>query len=159
GIPSVVTEYGSVSSTRPGNYEPGWGDLNSQLTNGLPTEYAWRSGQAVWCMFDHGSIKGASLETMGIVDYFRIPKRAWYWYRNTYAHVAPPAWPASGTPAGLQLTASNTTLSAVDGTQDALLTVTVVDANGKPVNNNVPVTLTMTSGPGEFPTGPSITFT
>jgi len=50
-------------------------------------------------------------------------------------------------------------LSAVDGTQDALVTVTVVDANGKAINNNVPVTLTVTSGPGEFPTGPSIVFT
>jgi beta-galactosidase len=34
-----------------------------------------------------------------------------------------------------------------------------VDASGKPISNNVPVTLTVTSGPGEFPTGPSITFT
>ena len=110
-------------------------------------------------MFDHGSIKGTSLEQMGIVDYFRIPKRAWYWYRNAYANVPPPTWPTSGTPVGLQLTASTTTLTAVDGTQDALVNVTVVDANGKAINNTVPVTLTVTSGPGEFPTGPSITFT
>jgi beta-galactosidase len=44
-------------------------------------------------------------------------------------------------------------------TQDAWLLVTVVDASGKPISNNVPVTLTIKSGPGEFPTGPSITFT
>jgi beta-galactosidase len=159
GIPSVINEYGSVTAVRPGNYTPGWGDLGSQLTGGFPTEFAWRSGQAVWCMFDHGSVKGTSLEQMGIVDYFRIPKRAWYWYRNAYANIAPPTWPSAGTPAGLQLTASTTTLSAVDGTQDALLNVTVVDASGKAINNNVPVTLTVTSGPGEFPTGPTITFT
>jgi hypothetical protein len=96
---------------------------------------------------------------MGIVDYFRIPKRSYYWYRNAYAKVAPPTWPTSGTPAALKLTSSTTTLSAVDGTQDAWLLVTVVDASGKPINNNVAVTLTVTSGPGEFPTGPSITFT
>jgi hypothetical protein len=59
----------------------------------------------------------------------------------------------------LKLTANTTTLTAVDGTQDAWLLVTVVDASGKPVSNNVPVTLTIKSGPGEFPTGPSITFT
>ena len=159
GIASVVNEYGSVTAVRPGNYDPGWGNLSSQLTNGFPTEFTWRSGQAAWCMFDHGSIKGTSLEQMGIVDYFRIPKRAWYWYRNAYANVPPPTWPTSGTPAGLQLTASTTTLTAVDGTQDALVNVTVVDANGKAINNTVPVTLTVTSGPGEFPTGPSITFT
>ncbi len=39
------------------------------------------------------------------------------------------------------------------------MNVTVVDANAKAISNNVAVTLTVTSGPGEFPTGPSITFT
>jgi beta-galactosidase len=95
---------------------------------------------------------------MGIVDYFRIPKRSYYWYRNAYAKVAPPTWPTSGTPRA-EAHASTTTLSAVDGTQDAWLLVTVVDSSGKAISNNVTVTLTVTSGPGEFPTGPSITFT
>jgi beta-galactosidase len=160
GVANMVSEYGSSNATtRPGSYDPGWGDLGSQITNGFPTEFAWRSGQTRWCMFDYGTHFGPSLATTGIVDNFRVPKRAWYWYRNAYAKVPPPTWPAAGTPAGLQLTASTTTLGAVDGTQDALLTVTVLDAGGKPINNNVPVTLTVTSGPGEFPTGPSITFT
>jgi hypothetical protein len=92
------------------------------------------------------------------VDYFRIPKRSYYWYRNTYAKVPPPTWPAAGTAAALKLTSSTATLT-VDGTQDAWLLVTVVDASGKAISNNVPVTLTIKSGPGEFPTGPSITFT
>ncbi len=160
GVASMVGEYGSaVTTPRPGSYDPGWSELSSQLTNGFPTEFAWRSGQARWCMFDYGTHFGPSLANTGIVDNFRVPKRAWYWYRNAYAKMPPPTWPAAGTPAGLQLTASTTTLGAVDGTQDALLTVAVLDASGKPINNNVPVTLTVTSGPGEFPTGPSITFT
>ena len=159
GVPSVVTEYGSVVATRPGVYDPGWGNLSSTLTNGFPTEYAWRSGQALWCAFDHGSVGGTKLETMGVVDYFRLPKRAWYWYRNAYANVPPPTWPASGTAAGLQLTADKTTLAAVDGTDDAQIVVTVVDAKGNAITNNVPVTLSIASGPGEFPTGTSITFT
>ncbi|MGB8296745.1 MAG: glycoside hydrolase family 2 TIM barrel-domain containing protein [Polyangia bacterium] len=159
GIPNVVTEYGSVSATRPGVYDPGWGNLSATLTNGFPTEYAWRSGQALWCAFDHGSVGGTKLETMGIIDYFRLPKRAWYWYRNAYADVAPPTWPASGTAAALQLTADKTSLVAVDGTDDAQLTVTVLDSKGNAITNNVPVTLSVTSGPGEFPTGTSITFT
>ena len=133
--------------------------MSATLTNGVPTEYAWRSGQALWCAFDHGSIGGTKLETMGIVDYFRLPKRAWYWYRNTYANVPPPTWPTSGTPAALQLTADKTSLSAVDGTDDAQLVVTVLDNKGNPISNNVAVTLSITSGPGEFPTGTSITFT
>ena len=34
----------------------------------------------------------------------------------------------------------------------------MVDQDGKAINNCPPVTLTIESGPGEFPTGPSITF-
>jgi hypothetical protein len=157
GMPNLVSEYGSVSSTRPGSYDPGWANL--AVTGGLPTQYAWRSGVSKWCVFDHGTQDAASYGIMGIVDYFRIPKRSYYWYRNTYAKVAPPTWPTSGTPAALKLTSSTTTLTAVDGTQDAWLLVTVVDSSGKPISNNVTVTLTIKSGPGELPTGPSITFT
>jgi hypothetical protein len=157
GFPNMVSEYGSVSATRPGSYEPGWANLT--VANGMPSQLAWRSGVSKWCIFDHGTQADASYGIMGIVDYFRIPKRSYHWYVNAYAKQAPPAWPTSGTPAGLKLTSSTTTLTAVDGTQDAWLLVTVVDANGKPVSNSVPVTLTIKSGPGEFPTGPSITFT
>jgi len=158
GIPSMVSEYGAdVSSTRPGNYDPGWHNLT--VTNGMAAQPAWRSGISRWCMFDYGSNMGGQYTNAGIVDYFRIPKRSYYWYRNAYAKVAPPTWPVAGTPAALKLTSSTTMLSAVDGTQDAWLLVTVVDASDKAISNNVAVTLTIKSGPGEFPTGPSITFT
>lgn len=158
GVPNMVSEYGAdVSSVRPGNYDPGWGNLT--VSNGMAAQPAWRSGVSRWCMFDYGSQMGSQYINSGIVDYFRIPKRAYYWYRNAYAKVAPPAWPAAGTAAGLKLTSSTTALSAVDGTQDAWLLVTVVDSTGKAISNNVPVTLAIKSGPGEFPTGPSITFT
>jgi hypothetical protein len=158
GVASAVSEYGSTIADRPGKYEPGWGDLGSQLTNGFPTEFPWRSGQSIWCGFDHGSIAGRKFGAMGVVDYQRLPKRAWYWYRNAFAHVPPPAWPQEGTPAGLKLEADKTTLERVDGTDDAHIVVTVVDAAGKPISNSVPVTLAIESGPGEFPTGSSITF-
>jgi hypothetical protein len=108
-------------------------------------------------MFDHESIKGTAMQTMGIFDYFRIPKRSWHWYRSEYAGQAAPTWPTSGTPAALELTASNTTLTA-DGTEDTHLMVQVVDGSGNAVNGTPTVTLTIASGPGEFPTGPSITF-
>jgi hypothetical protein len=159
GVANLVTEYGSVVATRPGAYDPGWGNLSAQLTNGFPTEYAWRSGQARWAAFDYGTPYGTVNSETGIIDYFRLPKRAWYWYRNAYANVAPPTWPVSGTPAALKLTADKTTLAAADGTDDAQLIVTILDSTGTPINNNVTVTLTVESGPGEFPTGPSITFT
>ncbi|MGA2029455.1 MAG: glycoside hydrolase family 2 TIM barrel-domain containing protein [Verrucomicrobiota bacterium] len=151
GIPNVVTEYGSTMADRPGSYEPGWGDLQEE-------EFAWRSGQALWCAFDHGSIAGRNFGAMGMIDYFRLPKRQWYWYRNEYKHIPPPDWPTNGVPAGLKLTTDKMLLKNVDGTDDAQLIVTVLDANGKAINNCPPVTLTIESGPGEFPTGPSITF-
>jgi beta-galactosidase len=157
GMPNMVSEYGSVITMRPGDYDPGWANLT--VTDGMPAQPAWRSGVAKWCIFDHGSQMNYDYGIMGIVDYFRIPKRSYYWYQNAYADIPPPAWPTSGTPSGLVLTTSTTTLTAVDGTQDAWLLVTVVDASGTPLSNEVPVTLTVTSGPGEFPTGPSITFT
>ena len=71
GIPNVVSEYGSVTAERPGEYNPGWGDL--QMNDGWKGT-PWRSGQAIWCGFDHGSIAGSQLGKMGIVDYFRIPQ-------------------------------------------------------------------------------------
>jgi hypothetical protein len=158
GIPNLVSEYGAdVSSTRPGNYDPGWANLT--VSNGAAAQPAWRSGISRWCMFDYGSQMSAQYINSGIVDNFRIPKRAYYWYRNANLNVPPPTWPVAGTAAGLKLTSSTPTLSAVDGTQDAWLYVTVVDTSGKALSNTVAVTLTIKSGPGEFPTGPSITFT
>lgn len=142
GIPNVVTEYGSTIADRPGKYEPGWGDLPS-TPGAAPTQEGswrlpWRSGEALWCAFDHGSLAGRAFGSMGFVDYFRLPKRQWYWYRNTYRGIPPPEWPAEGVAAGLRLTADKTVLQSVDGTDDAHLVVTVVDAAGKALSNSRP---------------------
>lgn len=154
GIPNLVSEYGSTTAERPGNYEPGWGDIAKDSGRQV---YAWRSGQAIWCGYDHGSVAGTRLGKMGIVDYFRIPKRAWYWYRNHYKKIPPPQWPTPGIPAKLKLEADKN-FANTDGTDDVKLLVTVLDATGKPVSNNPPVELTVIDGPGEFPTGNSIQF-
>lgn len=155
GIPNMVSEYGSVTADRPGPYSPGWRDLNKdEAWKGRE----WRSGQAIWCGFDHGTIAGSQLGKMGIVDYFRIPKRAWYWYRNEYTHVAPPAWSVEGRPSQIRLTASKTEDVKADGTDDVHLLVTILDSEGRELNASPTVTLTLVSGPGEFPTGRSITF-
>ena len=162
GIPSVVTEYGSTMADRPGKYEPGWNELLSipglDRSDRYAWRFPWRSGESIWCAFDHGSIAGRKFGSMGMVDYFRLPKRQWYWYRNEYRHLPPPEWPAEGVPAGLKLTTDKATLVSADGTDDAQIIVTVVDQAGRPLNNCPPVTLAIVSGPGEFPTGPSITF-
>ncbi len=162
GIPNVVTEYGSTMTDRPGKYAPGWGDLPNTpgADKNQPASWRvpWRSGEVIWCAFDHGSLAGRRFGSMGMVDYFRLPKRQWYWYRNEYRHIAPPDWPSNGIPAALKLTADTTTLNSVDGTDDAQLIVTVIDKNGRALSNCPPVTLAVESGPGEFPTGLTITF-
>ena len=155
GIPSVVTEYGSTTANRPGEYIPGWGDLaRDEGWKGRE----WRSGQIIWCGFDHGSIFGENMATLGIVDYFRLPKRSWYWYRNEYSHKAPPAWPVDGIPARLRIEASRTEGILADGTDDVQLVVTVLDREGRELSNCPDMRLEVVSGPGEFPTGRSIDF-
>ena len=155
GMPTMVSEYGSITADRPGEYAPGWGSLDAEEAwRGRP----WRSGQAIWCGFDHGSIAGAQLGKMGIVDYFRIPKRAWYWYRNTLTGVQPPEWPSDGIPAKLKLSVSTSKPVRADGTDDVHVLITVLDADGKEISNSPDVTLRIVSGPGEFPTGRSICF-
>ncbi|MFF0269958.1 glycoside hydrolase family 2 protein [Kribbella sp. NPDC004536] len=162
GIPNLVSEYGSTSTHRPGEYGPGWGDLThrQQPTDGdpYPWRHPWRSGEVIWCGFDHGSIAGQFLGSMGIVDYARLPKRSWYWYRSTYRGIEPPAWPVAGPPAALSLTADKTVLESSDGTDDSHVVVTVLGVDGQHVAVDVPVTLTITSGPGEFATGSELTF-
>ena len=162
GIPNMASEYGSASSDRPGRYDPNWGDLtrtpDANRNNPASWELPWRAGQAIWCGFDHGTLATASFGKMGLVDYFRIPKRAWYWYRNEYGKVPPPEWSQPGTAAALKLTADKTDAIRTDGTDDAWLEVSILDASGKPINSAPPVEFTIIKGPGEFPTGPSISF-
>jgi len=158
GIASAVSEYGSHLSDR--------ADPKTDIYDGLfkkrelqpdTPEYPWRSGQSLWCAFDYGTVLG-SVGRMGFVDYFRIPKESWYWYRNQYLHIQPPEWPQEGTPAKLVLTADKTTIQGTNATDDCQLLVTVEDSSGKAISNSPPVTFTIVSGPGEFPTGRSITF-
>ncbi|KFC57908.1 beta-galactosidase [Flavobacterium gilvum] len=150
GIPSVVTEYGSVIAIRPGKYDPGFGELQKE-------EFPWRSGQALWCAFDYGTRAG-KFGKMGMIDYFRMPKNQYYWYRNEYKHIAPPEVAQSGIPSKLSLTASKKVINGTDGTDDVQLIVTVQNQDGKPINNSPDVTFEIISGPGEFPTGRTITF-
>jgi hypothetical protein len=161
GVANIVTEYGSTSQDRPGAFAPGWGDLprapGETPAKPYPWRFAWRSGEALWAAFDHGSIAGREFGSMGMIDYYRLPKRQYYWYRQAQAHIPPPAWPAAGQPAALRLTADKGVIRA-DGTDDTQLIVTVMDARGRAISNSPPVTLTVVSGPGAFPTGRAIRF-
>lgn len=163
GVASMVSEYGSTITDRPGAYAPGWGNLpelpeQQGRAGKYPWRYPWRSGEAIWAGFDHGSIAAIEFGSMGMVDYFRIPKRQYYWYRNEYAGVAPPAWPVPGQAARLRLSADKTTINGTQGHDDVHLMVTVEDSAGRQLSNSPDVSLRIERGPGEFPTGRAITF-
>jgi hypothetical protein len=162
GIANFVAEYSSTISDRPGEYGPSWGDIEHTpgATPGEPAtwRFPWRSGEVIWAGFDHGSIAG-KFGSMGLVDYARLPKRGWYWYRNAYRGIAPPAWPQPGKAAALRVTSSSPVIRHADGTDDVQLVVTVVDGEGKALSNSPPVHLALEAGPGELPTGRSIDFT
>lgn len=162
GIPNFVAEYGSTMADRPGDYLPGWDDLRNTPGADPAKEGSWRlpwrSGEVIWAAFDHGSIAGKRFGGMGMIDYFRLPKRQYYWYRNAYLHVLPPVWPQAGKPAALSITTSSPTIARADGTDDAQVIVSVVDAAGKRLSNSPPVRLEIVSGPGELPTGRAIDF-
>ena len=162
GIPNFASEYGSTTSDNHASYAPDWGELE-QTPGAKPGDPAswrlpWRSGEVIWAGFDHGSIAGRAFGSLGIVDYARLPKKSWYWYRNAYRGIAPPEWPQPGTPAALRLTSTAPIIRHADGTDDVQLVVTVLDAAGRPISNSPPVRLTIESGPGELPTGRSIDF-
>ena len=149
-VPSVVSEYGSTIADRPGDYIPGWGDLQQE-------QFDWRSGQAIWCGFDHGSIAGR-MGKMGLVDYFRLPKQQWFWYRNVYKGIAPDKRPAKGEPAAIILTADKKIIENANGTDDVHIIATIVDKDGNAISNSPDLKMEIVSGPGEFPTGSSILF-
>ena len=164
GVPNMQTEYGSCSGDRPGTYD---GCYNSDLgvTDNVPTQFAWRSGASIWCAFHHGSAlhqdnvaSAPDMGNMGFIDHARLPLRRYYFYRNYYAGIAPPVWPAPGAAAKLKLTADNSTITD-DGRSDTHLIVEVQDASGVRISNTPDITLTDSSGLGMFPTGSSITFT
>jgi hypothetical protein len=166
GIANIVTEYGSTTQDRPGAFAPGWGDLprapglvasGTKAAKPYPWQFAWRGGEALWSAFDHGTIAGREFGSTGMIDYYRLPKRQYYWYRQAYAHIAPPAWPAAGQPVALRLTSDKPVIRA-DGTDDAQLIVTVMGAAGRPISNSPQVILSVISGPGAFPTGRVIRF-
>ncbi|MCS7034399.1 MAG: discoidin domain-containing protein, partial [Phycisphaerae bacterium] len=149
GIPNVVSEYGAVNKPHDA-FEPFWGEKQTE-------HFPWRAGEAIWCAFDYGSIAGRQ-GLKGILDHQRLPKRSWHWYRMHNLGIEPSPEPRNAPPARLQLAADKTTICGTDATDDVQIVVTVVDQEGHPVNRNPPVTLTIESGPGEFPTGRSIVF-
>lgn len=133
--------------------------LTTECKPSKPAEPApWRSGSLIWSGFAYGTHcqnkrtgQSFGLE-FGIFDYHRLLKRnAWEYLRGTPA-MKDFILPVEGEPNQLSLTADKNELRN-DGTDDAHLVVTVRDKAGKWIGNQVPVTLSIVSGPGLLPTG------
>ena len=135
GVPSLITEYYDHKGV---------------------AAFPWRAGQVRWVGFGYGSFLTNNGGLGGVVDYYRIPGPEWYQYRQETLGI-PYKLPVPGTPARITLTADALTIGN-DGTDDCELTAQIVSADGTPLDNNPPVTLTVTSGGGYFPTGSSMTF-
>lgn len=153
GVPNMVAEYGSHTANRSqgDTYAPHYDHVQSQ--NDRPIEYAWRSGVSLWCMFHHGTVAARSYGDMGIVDYYRLPLKEWYWYRHEFHPDHPePEFSKSGTPTKIELTASDTVLRD-DGTQDTHLIATLKDDEGNWIGAKRKITLKVVAGPGIFPSG------
>lgn len=148
-VPNLVSEYGAISKP-PDAYEPFFGDLQAE-------RFAWRSGEAIWCGADYGTIAGKQ-GLKGIVDHSRLPKQSWYWYRNAYRQIPPQEPPRNTTAVSLAIDSSSQVIQGTDGFDDVQLIVSLRDADEAVVNAVPPITLIIESGPGEFPTGRSITF-
>ncbi|MEI7899387.1 MAG: glycoside hydrolase family 2 TIM barrel-domain containing protein [bacterium] len=156
GHPNIVSEYGSPSEdSRPG----------PDRAVATPGEYPWRAGSILWCGFHHGSHYG--MGRLGCVDYDRIPHKSWFCYREAWTKTPKPAWPVSGTAAKIQLTAdiyANPSYGAdgahtvaSDGTEDVMVVARIVNASNEWIDNNVEMTLKVTSGKGRFFSGESVT--
>lgn len=67
GIPNFVSEYGCTMEDHPGKGSP-------RFSDGVETDYPWRSGKSLWCAFHHESIL-ADMGHIGMIDYYRLPLR------------------------------------------------------------------------------------
>ena len=148
GIPNLVSEYHGVHGHGTGEYAVNW-------EHGVEVDHPWRSGKILWCAFHYKSIApGAGLQ--GLVDYFRMPRRPYYWYREKLRGIAPPSFPEPGTAVALRLS-SDAREMPTDGTGDVRLVVELLDSDGVRVTDDRAVTLTVVDGEGLFPSGRSIT--
>ncbi len=149
GYPNLVSEYGSTVEDRPGTYVPRYSDHTDE-------QYSWRSGKAIWCAFHHGSIL-ADMGHMGMIDYYRVPLRTWYWYRENLLGIKAPEPVAEGIPDTIRLCSDRAQMKS-DGTEDAMLTCELRDALGRRVDADCEITLSVEEGGAFFPSGRQFVF-
>ena len=148
GVPNILTSYGSIPSYRPGR-------VDLYETKGSDMHYSWRAGRALWCGFHHGSI--SSIGNLGICDLYRLPLNAYYAYRNKNMNEPIPKPAVRDKVKRLELVADKNYLKG-DGTDDVMITCTLVNNRGERVLYDGEITLEVVSGPLLLPTGKVMTF-
>ncbi|MGB7811698.1 MAG: glycoside hydrolase family 2 TIM barrel-domain containing protein, partial [Polyangia bacterium] len=152
-----VVGYNGDGATIAAYQDPGKPNLITEYyDHDGPASYAWRAGKVRWVGYGYGSFLTDNGGLGGLVDYYRIPGPEWYQYRQELLGTAY-TLPTAGTASKIVLTADNLTIGN-DGTDDTELTAQLVNAAGTAVDSTAPITLTVTSGGGLFPTGSSMTF-
>ena len=152
-----VVGYNGDGATIATYQDPGKPNLITEYYdhNGVAA-YPWRAGQVRWVGYGYGSFLTDNGGLGGVVDYYRLPGPEWYQYRQEHLGTAY-TLPTAGTASKIVLTADNLTIGN-DGTDDTELTAQIVSAAGTAIDSTAPITLTVTSGAGLFPTGSSMTF-
>lgn len=157
-MPNIVSEYGSKTADRPGEFRPYYRDIEVKGDVYNYTIFPYSAGLVLWCAFHHGTIAGIDLARMGMIDYYRLPLKTWYWYRQNMGSGEEPEFSKSGTATKMKLTASADTITN-DGKKDAQLIVSMMNDEDEWVSETKDVILTVKSGPGVFPGGKTFTFT
>lgn len=92
-----------------------------------------------------------------MIDYYRLPLKLWYWYRETLLGIKLPEPVKEGIPYAVRIT-SDRACMGTDGTENAFIKVEIIDQEGNPIANSMEVELEVVSGGAVFPTGKRFVF-
>lgn len=142
-IPVLCTEYLAMENTR--------GDAAAEAKI---ADTAWKAflnirkdgprsaGGILWCLKDYyGAMFGISNQHLGLVDFCFVPKQGYYTFRKNLTGKADDN-PISGTASKVSLEPDLTSLRA-DGTDISRIIVAIRDNNGKCINSNASVNLSV----------------
>ncbi len=148
-LPALCTEYLGFSTAARGDQaaeERYITDALNQLQN--CKRDTKNAGGVLWCFRDYwGFGEGGGINTLhdsklGIVDQYYIPKRAYYAYRKTNLGKTDDDNPIQGTATRVSVEPDLTYLRA-DGTDVSRIIIALRDDNGKCINSNASVTVTL----------------
>ena len=124
-----------------------WTEVRDAMDVGIPTNHTYIGGN-MWSFNDYSSVfLGATETPMGVVDYLRVPKQAFYYFRKNWTGKAEDNPSASVTGTKISLEADVTQLVA-DSTDVTRIIASVRDASNALANAAVDVVFQIT-GPAD----------